>query len=314
MKSGSPRSFNIIPILLVACTIVIASSWYAVASADKKPNTLTAAVNLSSEEVANGRVALLEIDFNELGLAATDLKAKFRDQSIALIQHPIKPPGIYIGLIGIPLSAAPENAIIKLEWTDSRGHQTTSIPLRILDGKYKSEAFKVDPRHVTLSKKNLQRVKHEKKEIRRIYSSSSDTRRWFGNFKRPLASDTTSSFGTRRLFNGQHRSYHRGTDFRANVGTPVYASNSGIVRLAKNLFYSGNIVIVDHGMSIFTNYAHLSKIQVVAGQVIARGHQIGLSGASGRVSGPHLHWAVKVNGAYVDPLQFLTVISTLLGR
>jgi murein DD-endopeptidase MepM/ murein hydrolase activator NlpD len=94
----------------------------------------------------------------------------------------------------------------------------------------------------------------------------------------------------------------------------VYASNSGIVRLAKNLFYSGNIVIIDHGMGVFTNYAHLSKIQVVAGQVIASGHQIGLSGASGRVSGPHLHWAVKVNGVYVDPLQFLRVIAALLGQ
>jgi len=114
------------------------------------------------------------------------------------------------------------------------------------------------------------------------------------------------------LFNGQHESYHRGTDFRARAGTPVYASNFGIVRLAKNLFYSGNIVIMDHGKGIFTNYAHLSKIQVVAGQQVTRGDQIGLSGATGRVSGPHLHWGVKINAAYVDPLQFLAVISDLL--
>jgi murein DD-endopeptidase MepM/ murein hydrolase activator NlpD len=84
--------------------------------------------------------------------------------------------------------------------------------------------------------------------------------------------------------------------------------------LAKNLFYSGNIVIVDHGVNIFTLYAHLSEIQVKNGQQIARGQQVGLSGASGRVSGPHLHWAVKVNGVYVDPLQFLTVITSLLER
>jgi murein DD-endopeptidase MepM/ murein hydrolase activator NlpD len=84
--------------------------------------------------------------------------------------------------------------------------------------------------------------------------------------------------------------------------------------LGKNLFYSGNIVIVDHGTNIFTLYAHLSEIQVNDGQHIARSHQIGLSGATGRVSGPHLHWAVKANGVYVDPLQFLSVISTLLGR
>jgi murein DD-endopeptidase MepM/ murein hydrolase activator NlpD len=314
MKSSLLRSSNIIPILLMACAIVIASSRYAAASANKEPGNLSAVASLSSTQVANGQVTVLEINLHDLDPAATDLKASFGQNEIALFQHPLKPSGIYCGLIGIPLSAAPGKKVIKLKWTDSRGLQVASVPVRILDGKYKSEALRVDNRHVTLSKKNLARVKLEKKEIRRIYSSGSDTRLWYGSFKKPLASDTTSAFGTRRLFNGQHRSYHRGTDFRAGIGTPVYGSNSGTVRLAKNLFYSGNIVIVDHGMGIFTNYAHLSEIQVTAGQQIARGYQIGLSGASGRVSGPHLHWAVKVNGAYVDPLQFLTVISALLGQ
>lgn len=314
MKSGLIRSSNVVAILLTAPAIILAASQHAFATAAKEHNDISQVAILSSVDVANGHVTVLEINLRELGPTAANPKARFRQNAIALFQHPLRPSGIYCGLIGIPLSAAPENAVIKLEWTESRGHQAANIPLRILEGKYKSEALKVDSRHVKLSKKNLQRVKREKKEIQRIYSSSSETRRWFGRFKRPLASDTTSSYGTRRLFNGQHRSYHRGTDFRANVGTPVYASNSGIVRLAKDLFYSGNIVIVDHGMGVFTNYAHLSKIQVVAGQIIARGHQIGLSGASGRISGPHLHWAVKVNGVYVDPLQFLTVIASLLGQ
>ena len=293
---------------------MLAASPYVFATSQKELNDISQVATLSSADVANGHVTVLEMDLRQLGPTAANPNARFRQNAIALFQHPLRPSGIYCGLIGIPLSATPADAAIQLEWTDSRGHQSASIPLRIQDGKYKREALKVDPRHVTLSKKNLQRVKREKKEIQRIFSSGSDTRRWFGSFRRPLASDTTSSYGTRRLFNGQHRSYHRGTDFRANVGTPVYASNSGIVRLAKNLFYSGNIVIVDHGMGVFTNYAHLSKIQVVAGQVIASGHQIGLSGASGRVSGPHLHWAVRVNGVYVDPLQFLTVIDSLLGK
>ncbi len=312
MKSILLRSSNIIPILLMACAIIIASSRHAAASADKELDNLSAVASLTSTEVANGQVTVLEINLRDLDPAATDLKARFGPNAIALFQHPLKPSGIYCGLIGIPLSATPEKAVIELEWTDSRGLQAASIPLYIIAGQYKSEALSVDSRHVTLSKKNLQRVRREKKEIRRIYAGSSDTRLWYGSFKNPLASDTTSAFGTRRLFNGQHRSYHRGTDFRARIGTPVYGSNSGTVRLAKNLFYSGNIVIVDHGMGIFTNYAHLSKIQVTAGQQIAKGHQIGLSGASGRVSGPHLHWAVKVNAVYVDPLQFLTVISSLL--
>jgi murein DD-endopeptidase MepM/ murein hydrolase activator NlpD len=314
MQSSLTRLSNIIPILLVAFVIVISSSGCVAASATTKPDPLAKAVRLSSTDVASGQVALLEIDLNQLGPAANGPKAKFRDQSIVLIQHPIKSRGIYVGLVGIPLSAKPEKAVIQLEWTDPGGSQVASVPLGIIDGKYKSESLSVDSRHVKLSKKNLARVKQEKKEIRRIFASSSDARLWFGDFKKPLASATTSAFGTQRLFNGQHRSYHRGTDFRAKVGTPVYASNSGVVRVAKNLFYSGNMVIVDHGINIFTLYAHLSEIQVNAEQIIARGQQIGLSGSTGRVSGPHLHWALKVNGIYVDPLQFLTVISTLLER
>ena len=314
MKLYQLQSLTFCIIFLIACTPTITESNGVLASAQSKPKPISQAVSLSATDVASGQAALLEIDLNQLGIAASGLKAKFRDQSIVLIQHPIKSRGIYVGLVGIPLSATPEKAAILLEWTNTVGPQAASIPLDIIDGNYKRESLRVNSRHVTLSKKNLARVKQEKKEIRRVFASSSDARQWFGDFLKPLASETTSAFGTQRLFNDQHRSYHRGTDFRAKVGTPVYASNSGVVRMAKNLFYSGNLVIVDHGMNILSLYAHLSKIQVSPGQIIARGQQIGLSGATGRVSGPHLHWAVKVNGVYVDPLQFLTIIYTLLGR
>ena len=286
----------------MACTTVMASSGSA------------AAVSLSSANVANGQVTVLEINLPDLDPAATDLKAIFGQNTIALFQHPVKPAGIYCGLVGIPISTTPQKAAIELQWTDPRGRHKARIAVSIVAGNYKKETLHVAPRHVKPSPKNMQRIKNEKKEIRRIYISSSNTRLWYGSVKKPLAGDITSAFGTQRLFNGKLQSYHRGTDFRARSGTPVYASNFGIVRLAKNLFYSGNIVIVDHGKGVFTNYAHLSKIQVVAGQQVTRGAQIGLSGATGRVSGPHLHWGVKINGAYVDPLQFLAVISDLIAH
>ena len=314
MKSGLHRPFHIIAHLLVACVIIAGPCQYAEASAGEEPNSLVEAISLSSTDVANGQVTVLEIDLRDLDPAISDLKAQSGQNAIALFQHPVKPAGIYCGLIGIPLSAAQEKAVIELEWTDFHGHQTAKVPLQIIDGKYKSETLRVDPGKVTLSKKNLQRVAREKKEIRHIYANFSHTRLWYGSFKKPLAGEMTSAFGTQRLFNGQRRSHHRGTDFHAAVGTPVQASNSGIVRLARNLFYSGNIVIVDHGMGIFTNYAHLSKIEVIEGQHIARGLPVGLTGSTGRVSGPHLHWGVKVNGVYVDPLQFLTIISSLLAQ
>jgi len=314
MKADSRRSSNIVPIVLMACAMVVTSSGCTAASAAEKPDPLAPAVSLSSADVANGQVMVLEINLRNFDPAAGDLKARFNQNVIALFQHPVKPAGIYCGLIGIPLSASPEKTIVELEWTGSRGRYATKVALQIVDGNYKSETLRVEPGQITLSKKNLERVAREKKEIQRIYANSSNTRLWYGSFEKPLAGDTTSAFGTSRLFNGQHRSYHRGIDLRAGVGTPVKVSNFGVVRLARNLFYSGDIVIVDHGLGVFTNYAHLSKIEVMEGQYIARGDPIGLTGSTGRVSGPHLHWGVKVNGVYVDPMQFLTVISALLAK
>ena len=268
---------------------------------------------LSSATVANGQVTVIEVDLRNEDPLATGLKARFEQNEIALFQHPVKARGIYCGLVGIPIGKKPQKTIIDLQWTDSEGRQhSQSMPLQIIEGNYKKEALKVARQHVSPSPKDLQRIKAEKKKIRRIYASSSTDRLWYGNFIKPLTGNTTSAFGNQRLFNGELQSYHRGTDLRAKSGTPVFAANSGIVRLAQNLFYSGNIVIVDHGNGIFTNYAHLSKIQVRADQHVARGDQIGLSGATGRVSGPHLHWGVKINGAYVDPMQFIMVISDLL--
>jgi murein DD-endopeptidase MepM/ murein hydrolase activator NlpD len=302
MKSNLKRSFAIIPILLMACICQMA----AYGSAD--------AVSLSSANVANGQVAVLEFNLRDLDPAATDLQAVFGQNRIALFRHPIKPAGFYCGLVAIPISSPPQKAFIELQWTDFRGRHRARVAVHIVAGNYKKEALRVAPRHVAPSPQNLKRIKKEKNEILRIYASSSNTRLWYGSFNRPLSGDITSTFGTQRLFNGRLQSYHRGTDFRARTGTPVYASNFGVVRLAKNLFYSGNIVIVDHGKGIFTNYAHLSKIQVSEGRRVTGGEQIGLSGATGRVSGPHLHWGVKINGVYVDPLQFLTVMSDLLGQ
>jgi murein DD-endopeptidase MepM/ murein hydrolase activator NlpD len=301
MNSSSLRTSRVIPLLLAGIIVMTLCE-----SAE--------AVSLSPEKVANGQVTVLEINQRDLDPSATGLKARFGQDTISLFQHPLKPSGIYCGLIAIPLNTGPQKGVIELEWTDLRGPHKARIAVNIVAGNYRKEALQVAPRHARPSPRDLHRINNEKKVIRRIFASSSNNRLWYGSFIKPLAGDITSAFGTQRLFNGQIRSYHRGTDFRAKTGTPVHASNSGIVRLAKNLFYSGNIVIVDHGKGVFTNYAHLSKIQAVAGQHVARGDQLGLSGSTGRVSGPHLHWGVKINGSYVDPLQFLAAISHLLGQ
>ena len=119
-------------------------------------------------------------------------------------------------------------------------------------------------------------------------------------FEVPLDSYITSHYGNRRLFNNKKRSQHLGNDFRAAVGVPIPVANKGKVVFTGNLFYSGNVVIVDHGLNIFTAYGHLSKINVQEGMIVNKGTIVGLAGKTGRVSGPHLHWGVKINGSWID--------------
>lgn len=126
-----------------------------------------------------------------------------------------------------------------------------------------------------------------------------------GAFSRPVPGPPTSVFGTRRLFNGQPRSPHPGLDLRAPAGTPVRCSGPGVVALASDLYFSGNTVIVDHGGGLFTIYAHLSEIRVAEGEEIGSGGLVGLSGATGRVTAPHLHWGAKIGDLPFDPTALL---------
>jgi len=147
----------------------------------------------------------------------------------------------------------------------------------------------------------------------RAFSHLIATPQWSGDFVTPVKAKPTESFGMTRVFNEELTSTHRGTDFPVNEGAPVVASNSGTVVLAKELFYEGNCVIVDHGQRFFTIYMHLSKIEVKAGNKLGKGEQLGLSGQTGRVTGPHLHMGVRWNGAYLDPTKLLGLTLPNLG-
>jgi len=133
-------------------------------------------------------------------------------------------------------------------------------------------------------------------------------RHWSGGFRTPLSVRPNSNFGTRSVFNGQPRNPHAGVDFAAPAGTPVAAPNGGIVALAESLYFTGNTVILDHGLGLYSLYAHLSRLDVVPGRSVAAGDIVGLLGATGRVTGPHLHWAIRLNGARVDPLSLVAAL------
>jgi hypothetical protein len=268
-------------------------------------------IRLAPNPVVNGNVVLLEIDAGNLADPVVGIQAKFKKMSIPVYEHPARDAGYFIGLIGIGYYHKPEKVSVKLEWTNRQGYHSKDIALEITKGRFKREKLNVPPRKVKPSKKAITRITRERRELKTVFASSQAARLWHASFKRPVTGKVTSPFGSMRLLNGKVRSYHGGVDFRAPTGTPIYAANDGIVRMAKNLFYSGNHVIVDHGMELFTSYSHLSEFSVEPGQHVSRGQQIGLSGATGRVNGPHLHWSARINGVKVDPLQLMELVNSL---
>ena len=271
-----------------------------------------AGISLSSQEVTNGSLLLLQIDTRKLGPPVRDMRITFQQSVYPVYAHPVNPADTLFGLIAVPFRTAPGPAKLLLSWTNAAGDHSRTIPFRIVAGKYKTDELKVDSSRVNPNKKNIERAQKEARKIKRVYAEGSIARLWDGEFQLPMTSDITSPFGNKRVFNGQLKSFHNGIDFRARSATPVYAANSGVVKMAENLFYSGNAVVIDHGTGIFTIYAHLSSIDVTAGQLVEKGQRLGLTGATGRVSGPHLHWGVKVKGVAVNPMQLIQLMSSLL--
>ncbi|HEY5331139.1 MAG TPA: M23 family metallopeptidase [Acidobacteriaceae bacterium] len=141
----------------------------------------------------------------------------------------------------------------------------------------------------------------------RAYTHFLSQPQWSGSFVKPVKAESTPSFGETRVLNEEKTSEHRGTDFPVSEGSPVEASNSGTVVLADEMFYEGNCVIIDHGQHFFTIYMHLSKPTVKVGDKVHKGERIGISGKTGRVTGPHLHFGVRWNGAYLDPVELLSL-------
>lgn len=180
------------------------------------------------------------------------------------------------------------------------------IVLDIAKQPYKKEQISVAKSKVNPPKSVLERIRRESDEADKVYATLSPEFFITKPFSVPLKSKITSPYGGIRTFNGTLKRFHDGTDFRAAVGVKIPASNDGIVRIAKDRYYAGGSVVIDHGSGIYTQYYHLSKILVKNGDKVKRGEIVGLSGASGRVSGPHLHFGIFANGMQVDPMQFIS--------
>ncbi|HUQ51721.1 MAG TPA: peptidoglycan DD-metalloendopeptidase family protein [Gammaproteobacteria bacterium] len=213
----------------------------------------------------------------------------------------------WLGIVGVDLDSKPgDHAVdVTFKYDDGRS-RVVREPVAVTAGQYPTTELEVEERFVELSPEDQARADREAAETSAIYDTFTPERLWTAPFTIPVrGAKDGRNFGHRRVFNGQPRAPHSGADLRATTGTPIYAANRGRVVLAKNLFFSGNAVFIDHGYGLFTTYLHLSKIDVAVGDIVERGQELGLAGATGRVTGPHLHWGVRLVDARVDPFALV---------
>jgi len=214
----------------------------------------------------------------------------------------------WFSLAGVAYETKPGTYDLALEAVMRDGHVLRATkPVTVRAAKYKTSRLTVPQKYVTPDPETLKRIEAEKEIKNAAFAHFIPSPDWAGNFVAPVPMEVSENYGTSRTFNGKLASVHRGTDFRAPLGTPVHASNAGEVVLARELYYEGNCIVIDHGLGFMTMYMHLSQFDVKEGDKVEKGRTIALSGGTGRVTGPHLHMSVRWNGEYLDAMKLLAL-------
>ena len=215
-------------------------------------------------------------------------------------------PQHWEGLLGIDLAIPAGDYPVDVEVDGVL--QPRQLMLKVASKTFPTRHLTVDPKFVTPPADELERIRRESRQVASIFKSVTPKRLWNQAFVLPVPGAPTSGFGKRSVLNRQPRSPHSGTDFSAGEGTPVRSPNSGRVVLAAPLYYSGNTVILDHGLGLYSYFGHLSRIEVRKDEEVVTGQVVGLVGATGRVTGAHLHWTVRLAQTRVDPISLLAVL------
>jgi murein DD-endopeptidase MepM/ murein hydrolase activator NlpD len=214
----------------------------------------------------------------------------------------------WYGLIGIDIDAGAGKYEVDVRATSERGRAQAGMTLPVERRRVETRRIRVAERFANPPQEEGPRIKHDAELLARTLAHSLPSRLWRGGFAAPVPGSSTSSFGRLTVLNDVPRGRHRGVDFQAMEGTPVVAPNAGVVVLATDLYFTGNTVILDHGAGLFSLLAHLSRIDVEEGRYVAAGDLIGLSGSTGRVTGPHLHWTMRLGEATVDPISLISAL------
>jgi murein DD-endopeptidase MepM/ murein hydrolase activator NlpD len=229
-------------------------------------------------------------------------RAWFGDAPVMLMPDTTGARGGWLAIVGLPLTQQPGPTDIRIEGLPQGA---LNLKFRVLPAHYRSQHLTVPPAQVDLSAADLARVAAEHERIHATVAAFSAPLPETLRLAAPIGGPRSSSFGLRRFFNGAARDPHSGMDIAATAGKPVKAAARGVVNDTGNYFFNGNTVLIDHGGGLITMYCHLSRIDVQIGQSVAAGETIGAVGATGRVTGPHLHFGVVLNRAFVDPALFL---------
>jgi murein DD-endopeptidase MepM/ murein hydrolase activator NlpD len=263
-------------------------------------------MQLSAPESSQGSLLLVEVKSER---QLTDLRADWDGRSVPFWQEAGAEP-VWKGLVGVDLEKAVGEYELKATGQTASGEKVfCSAKLEVKEGKFATERLTVGKQFVEPSPEQIKRANEERQILREIFDRVTPARLWDGKFRIPLDGVTTASnFGKRRILNGNPGSPHSGADFPAPTGTPVHAAQRGRVVLAEELFFSGNTVVLDHGLGIYTFYGHLSEIGVKVGDTLDAGAVLGKVGATGRVTGPHLHWGLTIERARVNPLQIVKLL------
>ena len=286
------------PFLCVLC--VLCSS---AALGQTKTDAHGLAITTAARSLQPGEVVVLTIA-TAARADALRVRAFNRDMP-ALRVDPLQ----WRALVGIDLGVAAGRYPIAVEaHEDSKILRATHV-LVVRPRRFPTRRLNVDEAFVNPPPNVAERIAREDRELQDLWQHSPRESHWSDGFVRPVPNPANSRFGTRSIYNGQPRSQHAGADFLSPARTPVQAPNAAEVVLAHDLYFLGQTVVLDHGQGLFSILAHLSAIDVHQGETVAAGQVVGCVGATGRVTGPHLHWAVRVAGARVDPLSLLALIN-----
>lgn len=242
----------------------------------------------------------------QVGPGAVDLEGRVGERVVRIFETG---QGQFGMLLGADLEEPPGRRTLKVTIRYAGGRQEERrYDVQVRDAAFGVQEMTLPQDQVDLDKEAETRALREQERVMAILTQETPRRLWKGNFLLPVdGGEIAGAFGLRRILNGQPRRPHSGEDIRAPLGTEVHAANAGVVRLSDDLFFSGTSIILDHGLGVYTMYFHLVKAGVKAGDRVERGQVIGTVGATGRATGPHLHWGLRVGGARVNPMAITRV-------